>query len=440
MTLFAFEGFGIFIIDYDPQQSSNLWSMFTSIHFLDTNHGLLMRGHSSFFFFVAGILTIVTWTRLIQLDSLPMIVGYSILFGYVSTKAMIDWAFPLNTNTLFDDNDNDNNISNPFPFLFLFVYKSLNTFVALYSRRELKRSSWFMNSFLLSILFPWMILIVCWQQSAHHHDYVVGVIWSVLISSMTMVGSFRGRELWTVLRSQDTHLREWLNYARYRIRHEHLIFVSFPLKIEISATNIMAFSSIIWSILALVFQTTVIDADLLVPVVALVIFACEPTTLPEKLIPLSIWMSFSSIWWIGSVIYHIFLMHSGVFQTTEGSSIGLLHSIMPYSVFGWDDNVSIWSQNSLLIPMGNLFLAVLPFPAIYFVIRISHNLYYNRPANLITDEVMMILGIMSIASVVAASVDCVRYLGLLGAIGGIYHSFAVYQQRNQVASSSDRYL
>lgn len=428
LALFACEGFGVFSFD-----SHSGW------HQVDDQHSLLMRGHSQFFMIISVIMTVIAWMKeVISLKNSFSCLLYSVIFGYVSSKAMMDWTFPISRHTHPEVmmGPTDTTSADLFPFLFLFVSKTINTFVALstnQNRQERGNRSWFVSTFWFAIAIPWVTFINAMVMGSDNAT-IVGIIWATIVSSASLTVSFRAREILQIIEAQDDTTTPSSN-KRVALEGVQITVPLLTNRQRIPVTTIMAVNAIIWSVFAMLFHTTAIDADLLLPGVALLLLASSTMTLPGKISPIMLWSSICTMWWYGSVIYHIFIMHyehrhEYRHRHPHDNIESTLRIIMPYSVFGWDSNVSIWSNDSIFLPMLNLFLAIIPLPGLMLTLF---------GAESVPEEILFIFGFISVAAIVGGSIDAVRYLGLLGALLTMHRSY-IMSQRKVTTPTSDRYL
>eukprot|EP00981_Chlorochromonas_danica_P000108 scaffold36_cov191-Ochromonas_danica.AAC.22 len=238
-----------------------------------------------------------------------------------------------------------------------------------------------------AVTWPFLALMMSmalkYPPALHH-----GIIWSTIANSAMTCGSFRAQEVLALIRGQrSTHAMP----SKYG---------------EISLILLLALLSLVWTLLVVVYQISSIDNDVLFPVIALLLLCEDASFLPYRLHPLAVWAIVCTAWWYGSAVYNIFLRGLGDGITVAG--------VAPYSIFGWDEEVSIWVNNTPYLSILNAVLAILPFPAIYASMTKSQG---------VTQEVVFVLAIVSMASIIGGSIDCVRYLGLVGAVSAGYRCY-----------------
>lgn len=476
MVLVSCDAFGILVLDTDTGY----------LHPLDAAHSFLMRGHGQFYLLLSGVLTAATMFEYVALDSLFSCVIYSLVFGFVSTKAIIDWAFPLTLRTAYFTRNGGQfvdlvNRDLYYPFYFLLVMKTIWTMVALYSRRDRSSSVIFTVNFYLGVLLPFLALVIELYGLANDNDHVlgreihtsriVGIIWSTLLSMMTLAGSIRVREILFLIdggasmssndnytsRQKRKQQMSWELMAGRFIKYyyqkqpdskqsmqalpEHLTPVPGSNGTR-SAVAWVVTSAIIWALLVLYFQTTEIDADVLLPIVALCLFlTLDVSVIHNNWVfsalgwvrpsAIDFWAILCTIWWYFSLVYHVFIMHYSERNLgADALIIEMQHRriMQPYSVFGWDSNVSIWSNVSLFLPLLNLGLAFIPLPGLIYALS-------PRLFQVAQEDIMFVLGVINLAALIGASVDCVRYLAILSAALCIYRSYAMTGLKSDSASN-----
>lgn len=337
---------------------------------------------------MSSVLTVIAWMRYVSLQNFVSCLLYSIVFGFVSTKAMINWAFPWNPT--FPDLTHG---LTSFPFIFLLLNKIFNTFISLWNPKERAYPIVFQKMGYVAAI-SWPVLGFLFSEVVHHSNHVVrdGIVWSALLGSAMMTLSFRAREVLGFLRKDHTSAATPL--------------VTFAVgKNEYSLVFLTTIVTLAWVIMSMILQTSTLDNDVLFPVFALLIFCCESKVLPASISPGQMWCLLAVVWWYGSVVYHILLRGYG--EDNDGLVIA------PYSMFGWDEEISLWTSN---LPLLNLALAMVPYPAIFMSLRKNRN---------DTEEMLFVLAILSGVAVIGGSVDCIRYLGLVGVFAAGYRCFEI---------------
>jgi hypothetical protein len=175
-------------------------------------------------------------------------------------------------------------------------------------------------------------------------------------------------------------------------------------------------------------QTSLLDFDLFFPLIALLLLCCDSRALPYRWSPLETWSRLVVCWWYGSVIYHILLR--GYQDRSEDPNMMIPP---PYSLFGWDEEISIWTSPSTYLPILNLALSIVPYPAIYMGLR-------KHKSD--TEETLFVMALLSLVAMIGGSIDCIRYLGIMGIVIGGYRCFEINRLKKGMGSGSgsDRYL
>jgi hypothetical protein len=497
--MIALEGFGLFSLhSIYSNANANSNEEFTTLSDLG-EHGRSVlsqstSNHSFFFMILSCAMTLVAWMRLVSLDNLYVCLGYSIIFAYVSTKAMIDWAFPLHTMILdlnppyiasnihgddFIDSAADfasvngyqehQHIVNSaaakaaaaaerqylYPFVFLYVLKVLNTFVSLWNPKNyhfnLSFSYYFPLIYYITISWPIVNLLVSYiflensstspaasgdDQDPSSHQHVVmnkyniynGIILSTLMGNVLLTCSFR--------------LKEILNYMSNRMESISTSRFMIPTLSFMPAADtkgrdrggltgvgrggggecpLVLFSvylTIFWIIVAMLFQVSEVDYDLLFPVGAAIIFIYDQriefsstwvawlnpfsyftrrstsSSAGYSYTPIEFWCLVISYFWYFSAFYHIFIYDFPVERYFSSSDTGsssydanksifyekIIHSISlkPYSYFKFDSNISIWSpETSTWIVVLNLGTLLLTYPVLYVSLWYGNSVFHS---------------------------------------------------------------
>lgn len=350
--------------------------------------------HSFIFMLLSSAMTVVAWTKTIPLVDAISCLIYSMLFGFASTKAMLTWALPIYPGVVQLTHDVYN-----FPFIALYVGKASSTFIVLWSSKDKFRTSLFTTVFLLAVFWPFAAFVLAWLWE-YPPVLQHGLIWSSIVSTGSTCVSFRAQEVLALMRGN---------------RSIHAL----PTRVgELSMILILALLCMIWTLLAIYLEISSIDSDVFFPVVALLLLFEDASFLPFRIHPIQAWTVVVTIWWYASAIYHLFL------RGLDNPAV--LEGLPPYSIFGWDEEISIWVTDSWYLPALNAFLSVLPLPALYVSIAKVKG---------VTEEMLFVLALVCIAAVVGGSVDCVRYLGLTGAIVAGWRCYSLHKTHKVVHST-----
>ncbi|RYH21427.1 hypothetical protein EON65_20720 [archaeon] len=357
LLILAFEGFG-------------------SLSFSSFSAASINDDHSFVFTLLSSAMTVVAWTQTVPLASITSCFVYSVIFGFASTKAMLSWVLP---ETAAHNLSHD---ALGFPFLALYIGKASSTFLVLWGSKDKLRHPLFPVLLIVAVLWPVVAYIVSYM-AGYPPSLGHGIMWSTIVSTASTCASFRAQEVLALLRgSRTTHA---LTFKQ----------------VQISLILLMAVLCLSWTVLAVISESSAIDSDVLFPAAALLILCEDASFLPYKQHPFTLWTKIVTIWWYISVLYHIFF---------RGMGESVLPGLPPYSLFGWDEEISIWVLDSPLLPLLNLFMAVVPLPALYASTRQAF----------FSEELLFVLALVSVAPIIGGSIDCVRYLGLLGVIAAGY--------------------
>lgn len=332
--------------------------------------------HSFAFTLLSSAMTVVAWTQTVPLASITSCFIYSVIFGFASTKAMLGWVLPETPV---------HNLSHNvfgFPFLALYIGKASSTFLVLWGSKDKLRHPLFPVLLVVAVLWP-VVAYLLSRTAGYPPALGHGIMWSTIVSTASTCASFRAQEVLVFLRgSRTTHA---LTFKQS----------------QISLILLMAVLCLSWTVLTVASESSAIDSDVLFPAAALLILCEDASFLPYKQHPFTLWTKIVAIWWYISVLYHIFF---------RGMGESVLPGLPPYSLFGWDEEVSIWVLDSSFLPLLNLFMAFVPLPALYASTR----------QGFFSEEILFVLALISVAPIIGGSIDCVRYLGLLGVAAAGY--------------------
>lgn len=339
----------------------------------------LPNDHSFMFMLMCSAMTAVAWSRAIPLEDAGSCFIYSLIFGFASTKAMLAWALPIYPGAQLSHD------VRAFPFLCLYVGKTANTFVVLWTSKDRFRGLSYPLALALAIAWPFLafsLSIVLGYPPALQH----GIIWSSIVSTASTCCSFRLQQVLAVMRGT---------------RSNHAYPTPWG---ELSLVLVLAMLCMTWTLLAVFHQVSAIDSDVFFPLSAVLLLLEDSSFMPSKVHPARALLMICSLWWCGSAVYHIFL---------RGLWDDVLAGLVPYSLFGWDEEISIWLSSSLYLSALNAFLALLPLPAIMA----------SAAGKRVSAEMCFILAVSCVAPVIGGSVDCVRYLGLAGMVSAGYRCY-----------------
>lgn len=390
------------------------------------DHESQPHDYSNFFMIMSSLMTVIAWSGFVSLQNLISCLVYSVLFGFVTTKAAMNWTFPWNPSNPFLTHT-----ITSFPFTFLLVSKCFNTFVSLWNPTNRAYPAIFQQcSYLVAVVWPIVGLVINFSLTENDRVIRDGIIWSSLIGCFNTTLSFRAKELLNFLRKDNTATKITLITFSGNEDSSTISSGSGGLSRKKSVSMVLMTTIIVflWAILAMILQTSVLDFDLFFPAVALLILCADSRALPYNWAPLEAWSRIAVLWWYGSVFYHI-LIRGYAERLAEDNSV----IPPPYSLFGWDEEISIWTSQSTYLPIINLALSIVPYPAIFIGLR-------KQKTD--TEETLFVLALLSLVAMIGGSVDCVRYLGIMGIVIGGYRCFEINRSKKVVGTGagSDRYL
>jgi hypothetical protein len=421
--LIAFEGFGVLIISA------------SGIRLVDANTiaiaeaDSMAHDHSMFFLVLSSLMTIIAWTGFVSLSNLITCVVYSAMFALVTTKAAINWAFPWNPANPFLTHTMDS-----FAFQFLLASKCCNTFTSLWNPRDrVYPAIWQRISYWCATLCPVASLVWVYWQYDNNIDLRNGILWSALVGSFNMTLSFRAKEILNFLHKDCNSSTvvlltlfdgDALEYSKDSKRTKQMSLVFFNTLVVL-----------MWAMAVMYFQCSDLDFDLFFPLIALLLFCCDSRALPFQWPPIYWWSSICAVWWYGSVFLHVFVMgwgkHHDQFYSINGvSSMPSFMLLKPHSVFGWDEEISIWTSDSSYLPILNLALSIVPYPTIFIALRRQNGE---------SEEMLFVLTLLSAVAIIGGSVDCVRYLGIMGVLSGGLRCYEIHKSK-KIGSGGERYI
>jgi len=369
LLLIAFEGFGHLNVTIETTEESNLTLLL--------HPDLHIHEHPALFLILSSALTGLAWVGLIPVGQFFVSLLYSGLFAFISTKAMIGWAFPL---SLASDSLTHNLAS--FPFIYLLCSKFLISMVGV------GQGGSPLNNILLALscLAPFIGLFY-----TNNTDALGGIAWSAVVGYAGLAATSRLREI---------YLEE--------SGHPPSAF---------SPALPCAFLTIFWATLA-VTQSHTLDHDIFIPLSSLVLLSTAPGAVVRDLPPLTVAGAFCASFWTISALYAILCKGYG-----EDPAVAAFQA-QPHDIFGLDSDVSVWTNDSIW-PLINLALLLPPLPGVVL------GLVWKRGQ----EEVLFVLAVLSLVPVFAAQIGSLRYLGVLGMLLSSwrgYHLGKVQQQSDML--------
>jgi hypothetical protein len=393
--LIALEGFGHLNLTIEQTSSAYLTVAFHP----DMN----VQEHPALFFFLSSALSGLAWIGLIPLNSVLLCLLYSTLFGFISAKAMLGWAFPL---SLADDTFT-HDIS-AFPFLYLFASKFLLTFVAIWSPASSNSKAVKAAPSTLSSLFAEAPLVLACAMPFFGLLYALstkvymqampGIVWSAVVGYTTLCLTVRARELY-----QDAAAVTRNGRFGTQIPGDQVPF---------SACLPCAALVIFWVSFA-VLTSHGFDRDVYIPLASLTILCTTPGTILRGKSPLFLVGALCAAFWIGSALYAILVKG-------YGSDPTLVSFEKPQDILGFDSDVSVWTSVSLRWPVLNLVQILAPLPGI---------LAGLRPQVGKSEDVLFVFALLSLIPVFAAQISSLRYLGVVGMLFAATKAYRLNDQQ-----------
>lgn len=375
--LIALEGFGHLNLTIEKSSSDYLTIAFHP----DMN----VQEHPALFFFLTSALSGLAWVGMIPLNSIPVCLLYSALFGFISSKAMLGWAFPL---SMADDSLTHDIFA--FPFIYLFAAKFLLTFVAVWNPNLISKAHG--NATVVTFFTEAPLVLACampffgmlWALSANVYVQAqAGIAWSAAVGFATLCLTTRARELFheaaAVTRS-----------SRFNVPKANT-------NIPFSACIPCSLFTIFWVSFA-VLSSHGYDIDLFIPLSSLVMLCTAPGVILRGKAPLVVVGIFCAVFWIGSALYRVLIKG-------YGSDATLVLFEKPQDYFGIDSDVSIWTATYTPTAWINLGLVLFPLPAIVTGLLPQ----FGR-----SEDVVFVFALLSIIPVFTAHISSLRYLGVCG--------------------------
>jgi hypothetical protein len=415
LFLVAFEGFGHINLTVE-QSATAFWDISLHPAFAAGSHE-----RPALFCLLSAALSGMAWVGLIPLGNLFMCVLYSLLFGFISGKALMAWAFPLSLAA--DDGSFTHSIFS-YPFLYMFASKFLFTLVAVWNPQLAARSAAAkapastsssgiaQAALVFACATPFFGLL--WAMSANLYPQThSGIEWSAIVGFSSLCCTTRARELyleWKLNLIQNGGAR-----GKSRAAPSMSVFqgvVGGEKKGSTGDTSVTvpcAVLAVFWTSFA-VLTSKNLDHDVYIPLSMCTLLCTPPNTVIKNTSPLKLFGVLCALFWVISSLYATLLKGYGSDPTEV-----LFQN--PHDFFGMDSNVSIWLNESSWMPLFNTMLVVLPLPAIY--------IGGTERRSGFTEDVMFVLAIVSIVPVFAAQINCLRYLGVTGLLFAAWRGYNI---------------
>jgi len=353
-------------------------------------HPDLAENHNAVFLLLSSLLLVSAAINVIPVkQAIPRLL-FLIVFSYCSARALLGWCFPLSLN-----NDSPQHGILQLPWLYCICTSFLASSTSVHSGLSSKPKDT-PDTPVGSVMFvcfaclPFGALAWTLIEGTLHENYQ-GILWTAAVSNGFIAVSTRAAEI-----SREIKGLRGLKDAS-----------------SMSVCMLSTVSGIFWTAIASVLTHTV-SSDVTIPLSCLLLL-----TLKRNLIydihPLALAGLVSSIWWIISAIYSIFIKgYSSKYLSNFEINVG---------IFGVE-NVSFWNNDTLWFPLLQLLLLLVPIPAVYLG-------YLRRKDD--SEDVMFILALLSVLSVVGSGCSAIRLIGVSGVVFASYRCYDIGQK--QVSSN-----
>lgn len=395
-SLFAFEAFGELTLTMDPE--SSLFMAF-SLH-----PNMTTSEHSTLFLIISSVLTLMVWIGVLSLTSLPAIVLYAGMFGYLSTKAVIGWSFPL---SLAEDSLTHEVLA--FPFCYVYLTKYLVTFVALWNPPTQAPLAFLSNvGFFILCILPFVAMGWSFYADVYHQS-ITGIVWTTIVGNTSLCVSTRMREVAWDLRQFRLRGGAYATAASAAIAPNRAA----KARKQLPVCLIMALLTILWTIRGTM-RARHWDRDIVVPLSTLLLLCTKEGDMFPDTPPLVLSAVFSSLWWVLSALYSMFIV--GMYTESD------LPFDLSSDFFGLDADISFWTNESKMICWLNLAQLIVPIPGIIL------GLMRRKDES---EDVLFVLAVVSAVPIIGASVSSVRYLGMIAMLLSAWRCYDVGQMKKR---------
>lgn len=387
--LLSSEGLSVFQFTYDPDSPSYLtFSMHPQ---------MLQNSHTGFFIVVSTLMMGSAWLGIVSLKNFISYWLFVIIYGLVATKALIDVNFPITlSNSEYLGHDM---IS--FPFIYLYATIVLSTIVVSYH----STTSGFgalvkILAFAISVLIPFIGLGIASYMDLYR-DVELGVSWSAFISYCGITVISRILEV----KGDITLLTSGTTWSRDTglLGHQES---------AISIGLISAILGMAWSIRCTMISTA-LDGVLSIPMSCLLMaFTRRGAIASQNIHPVVVAGSLMGFYWFIMGCHAIFIKGLGEDSIIK-EELNLERSNSFVLV---DHNVSIWTSESVFMPILSIALLIIPMPAIV--------LGFLRRKNE-SEELLFILAVLSGVSVLGGQINSIRCLGIAGIVFGAWRCYDI---------------
>lgn len=378
-ALIATDALGPFSLTYDPT------SPYVLVLGLNPE---MTSDHTIFFMLTSVILAGGAALQLIPIGNPLHRLGFAVVFSYCASRALVGGCFPL-TGSI----DSPGHGYLELPSIFSFSIALLGTSSALHASVS-SASSYGAWVFVACNSVPLIgLLWVSLVDTLREHGS--GIVWAAAIVNACVGVCTRLSEMFRDLGARSVGGSEGEKH-----KHNGKVSNAFAASVCVVA----AVMGIVWSSIGTLGNPH-FNAMYMIPFSTLLLLCTRTGAIIEHVHPLALSLLVSSIWWILSAVYELFVKGYGedpgrYFQ----SNYGLFQ----------DENVSVWTGPSIWLTIINLVLAVLPIPAIQAGVM-------RRQGS--SEEMLFVLGILSVISIIGAQTTSVRLLGCAGAVLGFWRCY-----------------
>lgn len=391
-SLLAYDAFSVLMsLSIDPTSV-----FFVTIAFADPvaerAHALEINHHSGAYLLLSAVLVVLAFLGVVPLKQTLVYLAYAVLFTFICTNALLSWAFPLSLGSGGLTHD-----YHSFPFLFTFLYILLASLITLRPSVPLSTGaggsgdsagalslSYASTLCLISNLWPFIGVVYIVSMELHE-DCLNGVVWTAILATSTVTICTRMKEL-----SGDVQ-------ALKRTGTRHIRELQQRSSAETAISTLSCILCIFWTI-ASTAGAKHSNSDLLVPLACLLVLFTRRDVFIEGSHPGAVAGLLAALWWWASALHSVFMKGIG--------GVGIQGFHHQHSWFP-DQDVSIWTNGTWWLPVVTVILMLIPAPGIVLGLR-------SRQGQ--SEEVMLVLGVLSALPVVLSSINSVRYLGLLGCV------------------------
>lgn len=406
--LVALEGFGHLNMTVEQTTSNYLTVSF--------HPDMAVTEHPVLFFLLTSVLSMLAAVGMIPLHTLLMCVLYSALFAFISSKAMLAWAFPLSLS----DNSFTHDVL-AFPFVYLYVFKFLLTLVAVYNptlnpkqgRVVVKSNNVTVTQGALVIACALPFFGLLYSISANVYPIAhSGVEWSAIVGFVTLCVTTRLREVYNLTTNSSTS-SIGSTYSSNMSANAY----STKVIAELSVCLPCAALTIFWVCFA-VFTSHALDRDVFIPLASLTLLCTTQGSVLRGVSPIVLVGVFCAAFWVLSALYAVLVQNYNAEAT-------LLNFALSRDILGIDSDVSIWTNTSKFWPLLHLGEILLPLPGIYA--GVVHS--YGR-----SEDVLFVLALCSVVPIFGAQISSLRYLGVVGLVFAAHKGYTLnnMQQRSDL--------